>query len=349
MNALKAQKEQQKPKPPTDKITTDDPELAARFDRVLTEAVETLEESGLKYMFIGGMASGALGRPRSTHDIDVFVRPEDSELALRAFEKNGFHTERTDPAWLYKAYKENILIDVIFKSKGEIYMDNEMVQRTITAEFHGRRLKLVAPEDLIIIKAAAHSELTPGHWHDAIALLSHQSLDWDYLIKRARRAPRRVLSLLIYAQSADVWVPNSVVQTLYQNIFGEQTRATGKHGLEQPSVPNVTQAHPGTAGSRGPLSVVPQGALGATRGSDAQNRYQLGHLRERLAQDTSTCELDIRFHQSNDTLFLHGDVATRDRSEAVERIAHEMFPEQRIENRINVTPMSEPTEAEEVK
>jgi len=45
-------------------------------------------------------------------------------------------------------------VDVIFKSKGEIYLDTEMYQRSITAEYHGKRLRLVAPEDLIIIKAS---------------------------------------------------------------------------------------------------------------------------------------------------------------------------------------------------
>ncbi len=167
------------------KQTTEDPELADRFDRVLGQTVEAMDESGLRYVFIGGIASGGLGRPRSTHDIDIFVKPEDAELALRALAKKNFRTERTDPTWLYKAFKEDILVDVIFKSKGEIYLDQEMYSRSITAPFHNRQLRLVAPEDLLIIKAVAHSELTPGHWHDATALLSHAQLDWPYLILRA--------------------------------------------------------------------------------------------------------------------------------------------------------------------
>src|SRR6185312_10714659 len=83
----------------------------------------------------------------------------------------------------------------------------------------GKSLRIVAPEDLLIIKAAAHSELTPSHWHDAIALLSYANIDWKYLIRRARRAPRRILSLLLYAQSNDIWVPNYVIHELYVGIF----------------------------------------------------------------------------------------------------------------------------------
>jgi len=50
-----------------------------------------------------------IGQAPIHHDIDVFVRPEDAELTLRALAKSGFRVEKTDPVWLYKAFKENIL------------------------------------------------------------------------------------------------------------------------------------------------------------------------------------------------------------------------------------------------
>src|SRR3954462_14572307 len=120
---------------PQIKITTDDPELADRFNRVLGDTVEAMDESGIKYLFIGGVASGGLGRPRSTHDIDLFVMPEEADLAIKALEDHGFRVEKTDPTWLYKGFKSGILVDVIFKSKGEIYLDAEMYQKVITAPF----------------------------------------------------------------------------------------------------------------------------------------------------------------------------------------------------------------------
>jgi hypothetical protein len=39
-------------------------------------------------------------------------------------------------------------------------------------------------------------------------------LDWDYLLKRARRGPRRVLGLLLYAQSLDLLVPDKAIKSL---------------------------------------------------------------------------------------------------------------------------------------
>lgn len=321
------------------KQTTEDPEKANRFNRVLGDTVEAMEGSGIRYVFIGGIASGGLGRPRSTHDIDLFVAPDDAELALRALGRKGFRTERTDPSWLYKAYKEDVLVDVIFKSKGDIYLDAEMYQRIQTAEFHGRRLKLVAPEDLLIIKAVAHSELTPGHWHDAIALLTHASFDWDYLLRRARRAPRRVLSLLLYAQSTDAWVPNSVIHELYRSVFGDVGH--DRSARERPLRSGPDPRHGAEAPVGRPVQAESPGAY--------RSAYAAAHLRETLAEDPRTSELDIVIEQSGGKLLLRGEVAHPDRKQAVERIAHEKFPDAVIENQIRILECREPSETEDLK
>jgi hypothetical protein len=317
--------------------TTEDPELAERFDRVLGETVEAMEDAGLHYAFIGGIASGGLGRPRSTHDIDLFVQPEDAELALRALARKGFRTEKTDPSWLYKGFKEDILVDVIFKSKGEIYFDSEMSQRLITAEFHGRQLRLVPPEDLLIIKAAAHSELTPGHWHDAIALLTHANLDWDYLMRRARKAPRRLLSLLLYAQSNDVWVPNHVIYGLYGSIFGG-----GQERLPHDS-PAYTKARPIVQSASAPSRARP--ALVPPKRPDP---YRIAHLRERLAEDARTNELDIQIEHHEGKILLRGEVHAAERRELAEQLAREAFSECQIENQIRVLSVRSPSEIEDV-
>ncbi len=313
-------------------VSTEDPELAVRFNRVLEEVVAAMEESGLGYAFIGGIASGGMGRPRSTYDIDLFVRPEDAEKALRALQKSEFNTDKTDPQWLYKAFKENILVDVIFKSRGEIYFDSEMNKRAIHAEFHGRKLRFVAPEDLLIIKAAAHSEVTPNHWHDAIGLLSYATLDWNYLVWRARRAPRRLLSLLLYAQSNDLWVPNPVIHELYRSVFGDTQ--LGQKPVDKPVEKVVAIARPAAS-----VSVHPR----------ARGAYAVAHLREALAEDPRTNELDIVIQLEGDTLLLRGEVAAPERRVAVEAVARELFPECRIENQLRMISLGDPQGAEEVK
>jgi predicted nucleotidyltransferase len=189
------------------------------FARVLGEAVAALDGRKIVYALMGGIASTGLGRPRWTHDIDVFVRPGEAEAALEALGASGFKTERTDPTWLFKAFKEDVLVDIIFHSTGGFYYEEEMIARSVERDFKGHRVRLIAPEDLLIIKAAVHDERGPRHWHDALGVLAVSDLDWDYLLKRARQAPRRVLSLLVYAHSLDMAVPNAVVRKLFHDVY----------------------------------------------------------------------------------------------------------------------------------
>ena len=192
------------------------------FGAVLTDTVAALDGEDVPYVFMGGIGAATHGRPRWTHDIDVFVRPEDAARALRVLADAGFRTEQTFPDWLYKAFKHDVMVDVIFKSLGGILLDEEMLARARVEDFQGHQLRIMAPEDLLVIKAIVHDEHMPRHWHDALAIISRCSLDWDYLARRARRhGARRVLSLLLYAQSNDLVVPAGPIRTLFDAVFTE--------------------------------------------------------------------------------------------------------------------------------
>lgn len=189
------------------------------FFEVLADTVSALHGAEVPYALIGGIASTGYGRPRWTHDIDVLVRPEDADRALTALAAAGFVTERTDARWIFKGFKEKVMVDVIFRSTGGIYLDAEMLQRAVVREYQGRQMRFVSPEDLLIMKAVVHDENGPRHWHDALGLIAGVHIDWDYLLKRAHRAPRRVLSLLIYAHSLDLLVPNRVIRGLFEQVY----------------------------------------------------------------------------------------------------------------------------------
>ena len=186
----------------------------ATFRRVLAEAIRVAESTGLPHAFMGGIASTALGRPRWTHDVDLLVRPGDARAMLRAFAVAGFDTEETDQTWLYKATRDGVLVDVVFESTGGIVLDDEMLSRVRPASFDGLRLSVLAPEDLLVIKAIVHREHRQRHWFDALALVESVELDWPYLLRRAEPNPRRVASLLLYAQTEGLEVPDWVVEEL---------------------------------------------------------------------------------------------------------------------------------------
>src|SRR5690606_13711796 len=96
---------------PLERLAHWDPESEAElrstengvFRQVLGEVGAALEGAGVVYALMGGIASNRLGRPRWTHDIDVFVQPGMADAALDALAQAGFDTERTDPVWLFKA------------------------------------------------------------------------------------------------------------------------------------------------------------------------------------------------------------------------------------------------------
>jgi predicted nucleotidyltransferase len=317
-------------------------EMGERFNQVLFSALDALEARNIPYALIGGIAASGLGRPRSTHDIDVFVRPEDAEAALEALEKNGFDPERTDPRWLFKGWKEDQMVDIIFKSSGDIYFDNEMQERAKMIHYHGRDIPAVSPEDLTIIKAAVHEEVGPHHWHDALAILSHATLDWDYLLKRARRAPRRLLALLIYAQSNDIWIPNSVIQTLFQTVFGppqeSQSRTPSPKHHSQP--PSVAPAGRTRRGNR-PQSQEPES------GKTIPDAYLIGHIQEALATEARTAALDIQIAVGGRKILIKGEVSSKDQRRAIEKVIHREAPDYDLDNQIRITEIKAP-EAEEV-
>jgi len=220
-----------------------------------------------------------------------------------------------------------------------------MYLKVITAEFHGKMLKLVAPEDLMIIKAVAHSEMTPNHWQDAIALLSHANIDWKYLLKRAKRAPRRILSLLLYAQSNDIWVPNYVIFELYSWIFGATAHSAGQ-SLGQ----SFGRSFEGAGEKIASENIRREkGSKLDVSSSSTRLLYAVANIRERLAEDGSINELDIQVDQVEDKILLRGEVQNKGRKEAVEQIVSEIVPTAFIDNRIRISNFHEPTDSQEFK
>ncbi|HEY7072881.1 MAG TPA: nucleotidyltransferase [Acidimicrobiales bacterium] len=191
----------------------------ADIRKALEEVISVLREAEIAFLLIGGMSAATFARPRMTDDIDVFVRPDAAGHALEALAAAGFDTKVKDPSWLYKAWKHGVLVDVIFRSSGDLYLDDEMLARGSEREYLGVTAPLLSPEDLVVIKALAAAEHSPHHWYDALAVIGRTELDWAYLLGRARLAgPRRLLSLLLYAESTDLAVPAEVIEDLFQVV-----------------------------------------------------------------------------------------------------------------------------------
>lgn len=302
------------------------------LERILFHAVEIVENSGIPYALIGGLATKSLGRPRITHDIDFFVKPDDAEKVLQVLEKEGFTSQKRDPYWLFKAWKDDILVDVIFKSSGDIYFDEEVQSHVRRLNVNGRHLNSISPEDFLVIKAAAHQEHNPHHWHDALAVLKQGNLDWEYLCKRAKHAPRRVLALLIYAQSNDIAVPHDIIRRLYRMVFesSSYTQELVVHPYRQ-ATHNVHEM-PETS-EEGPDSPI----------------YTKGRIMEALTTDGRIAEHDIKVVVSDKTIWAKGEVFTNEQREAVDEVIRNIAPHHECRNQVNVRVLKAPEGSEAIK
>jgi predicted nucleotidyltransferase len=196
----------------------DDCDLAT-LHAIFAEVVQALDRREVPYVVIGGLASAALGRPRASGDIDILVTPHDARPALTALSDAGFHTDDINPHWLFKAIKHGVLVDLLFKMKGDIYLDDEMLTRADVRNVYEHPARVIPREDLVVVKALAHDEESRGIGSTRSAS-SRAGARLGYLVRRAA-GPRRVLSLLLYATSVDLVVPPSVIRRLHDVAFIE--------------------------------------------------------------------------------------------------------------------------------
>jgi predicted nucleotidyltransferase len=299
------------------------------LEKILFEAIDIVERSGIPYALIGGVAVKSMGRPRVTHDIDIFVRPDDADKTLKVLEAQGFTSQKRDPFWLFKAWKGNILVDVIFKSSGDIYFDEEVRSHVRRMPYLGRYVNAISPEDFLVIKAAAHQEHNPHHWHDALAVLKQGNLDWDYLLKRAKHAPRRVLALLIYGQSNDIAIPNECIQKLYKTVF------------ESPAYLPESVVHPYKSSHLEMTAI-------SEEGHDSPI-YTKGRIMEALTTDERIAEHDVKVIVNDGSIVAKGEVFTEEQKEAVIEVIHRIAPEFNFKNQIEVRVLKGPEGSEAIK
>jgi hypothetical protein len=189
---------------------------------VLRDAITALSHRRIAHLVFGSLASIVLARPRSLgrhEDVDILVHPSSVEPSLQALLRADFSLHQEDPAWIHKATRAGRTVDVIHRVGRDIYLDEEMTDRVIRAEVLGVDLPLISAEDLAVMKALVHQEHRSADWFDALAILRRPDLDWDYLCRRGgQHGPRRLLSLLLYARSDGIAVPDRAFRTLRSTI-----------------------------------------------------------------------------------------------------------------------------------
>ena len=143
-------------------------------------AAGILNDSEIEFVLGGGLSAWARGGPRSEHDVDFLIKPEDAERALEVFDAAGWKIERPPEGWLYKTWHENgALVDLIFDpASGPI--TQEIINRAHEDEVMALRAKVATLEDVLVSKLLA-------------MVLGCAGLVFAILLRRADRARGGVL------------------------------------------------------------------------------------------------------------------------------------------------------------
>ena len=163
------------------------------FEQLLTtmkQAAGALDEAGVPYVLGGGLACWARGAPKTEHDVDFLVKPEDAERAQVALADAGMRAETPPEGWLLKAYDENgVLIDLIFDPNGGP-VDDALFERAEEMEVQAMRINVAALEDVIVQKLLALNEQRPDYSSVLeLARSLREQVDWNEVRERTRHSP----------------------------------------------------------------------------------------------------------------------------------------------------------------
>lgn len=169
--------------------------MSSGLSTAFIASVESIEEVGLRYALVGGLAVGAWGVSRSTRDVDLYVElPTVKRGALkRALEARQFHV----PAMEHELQQfgvfrsrsaEGVFVDV-FDAVGPL--GEALLSRRRELHVFGRSIWVTTPEDLFVLKA--FSDRTRD-FEDLVSLahVPGLSLDLAYVEDWARQLDQSV-------------------------------------------------------------------------------------------------------------------------------------------------------------
>lgn len=165
-------------------------------------AIRQLTAAGIRFVVGGAYAYGEYtGIYRDTKDLDVFLRKRDASKALDVLDRDGWRTEKTYGVWLYKAFKGEWFVDLIFSSgNGVAAVDDTWFEHARTGEVFGQKVLLAPAEELIWSKAfVCERERYDGADVAHLIQRAGKQMNWVRLMRRFERYWEVLLShLLLY-------------------------------------------------------------------------------------------------------------------------------------------------------
>lgn len=152
-------------------------------------AASALKADQVPFALGGGYGLWVHGGPEPFHDVDFVVPEKDVEAAARTLAAAGLRVERPPEDWLFKAYLDDAMVDVLHRLQGRV-VTRELAGQAEEFEVLGMRFPVLPPTEIMSAKLGSLSE----HYCDFAALLPvvraiREQLDWDRLRSDAKGQP----------------------------------------------------------------------------------------------------------------------------------------------------------------
>ena len=155
----------------------------------LKRAAGALREANVPFMLGGGLAVWARGGPSTEHDLDLMVKPEHAERALEVLEQAGMRPEKPPEGWLYKAWDDEVLVDLIFRPVG-VPVDDAMFERAEELEVNAVQMLVMSLEDVLVTKLKALDEHELDYERPLeFARSLRERIDWEEVRTRTNGSP----------------------------------------------------------------------------------------------------------------------------------------------------------------
>src|SRR5207247_3437928 len=155
------------------------------------DALGKLQNTNIPFLVGGAFAFSHYAHvPRETKAIDVFVKAEDLQSVLDAFEQLGYQTEVPFPHWLGKIRSGDHFMDVIFNSgNGVARVDDFWFEHAVKTNVLGLIVRMMPVEEMSWSKAFIQ-ERERFDGADVLHLLRETGPSLDWPRRRTARVPR---------------------------------------------------------------------------------------------------------------------------------------------------------------
>jgi predicted nucleotidyltransferase len=155
----------------------------------LKTAAAALREADVRFVLGGGLAVWARGGPETEHDVDLFVQPVDAERAWQALQEAGFRTEDPPEGWLYKGFRDGVMVDLIYEPTG-LEVDDDFFGRAEELDVHAVQMLVMRADDVLVAKLLAMREHQVDYEQVLeIARTVREQIDWDVVRGRTDGSP----------------------------------------------------------------------------------------------------------------------------------------------------------------